>query len=86
MLMLILDSQRANPFFRSPISANAQQIFDLGTGLGDWALDVADRVPNRIYGWRVKQLLVANSFHLPSMPSISTHHLDRSQLPTASSR
>lgn len=36
MLMLILDSQRANTLFRSPISPEAQHIIDVGTGSGDW--------------------------------------------------
>ena len=36
MLMLILDSQRANTLFRSPISPKAQHIIDVGTGSGDW--------------------------------------------------
>lgn len=36
LLFLILDSQRANPLFRSPISSKAQNIIDLGTGQGDW--------------------------------------------------
>lgn len=44
--MLILDSQRSNPLFRSPLSCDAQHVLDLGTGQGNWALDVADRFPN----------------------------------------
>lgn len=47
MLMLILDSQRANPLFRSPLSKTAQNVIDLGTGTGEWALDVADKNPHR---------------------------------------
>ena len=46
MLMLILDSQRSNTLFRSPISPNWQHIIDLGTGSGEWAIDVADRYPH----------------------------------------
>lgn len=36
LVYLVLDSQEANPFFRSPIGANPQNILDLGTGQGDW--------------------------------------------------
>lgn len=46
MLMLILNSQLKNPLFRSPISEKAQNVIDLGTGSGDWALDMADKFPN----------------------------------------
>lgn len=46
MLMLILDSQRSNTLFRSPISPKSQHIIDLGTGSGEWAIDVADRYPH----------------------------------------
>ena len=45
-LHLIRDSQHANPLFRSPISSDAVNILDLGTGSGEWAVDVADRYPN----------------------------------------
>lgn len=44
---LILESQQKNPFFRSPISAKAQNVLDLGTGQGDWAQCVADQFPQR---------------------------------------
>ena len=51
MLMLILNSQLRNPLFRSELSNKAQNVIDLGTGNGDWALDVADRHPNlTVYG------------------------------------
>lgn len=43
--MLILNSQLKNPLFRSPLSDKAQNIIDLGTGNGDWALDCADKFP-----------------------------------------
>lgn len=46
ILMYILDYQRSNILFRSPISSKAQHIIDLGTGHGDWALDVADKYPS----------------------------------------
>lgn len=45
MLCLILDSTKANPLFRSPISSHACHILDVGTGSGAWALDTADRFP-----------------------------------------
>ena len=35
---IILDSGRKNPLFRSPISGKAQNILDLGTGQGNWAI------------------------------------------------
>lgn len=45
LLFLILDSQRSNTLFRSPISPKAQHILDIGTGSGEWAIDVADKFP-----------------------------------------
>lgn len=45
LLYSILDSQEANPLFQSPISEDAKNIIDLGTGSGDWAIEVADRFP-----------------------------------------
>lgn len=36
MAYTILESQQENPYFRSPISAKAQHIIDLGTGPGGW--------------------------------------------------
>lgn len=36
LVYLVLDSQEENPFFRSPICSNPQNILDLGTGQGDW--------------------------------------------------
>lgn len=43
LVYLVLDCQEKNPLFRSPVGDNAQNILDLGTGQGDWAIDVADR-------------------------------------------
>ena len=45
LAFFILDSQQKNPFFRSPIAKNAQNILDLGTGNADWAIGVADMFP-----------------------------------------
>lgn len=49
LLFLILDSQRENSLFRSRLAKNAQNVIDLGTGNGEWALAVADKFPNREY-------------------------------------
>ena len=46
LVFLILDSQRRNPLFQSPISEKAQNVLDVGTGDASWALDVADKFPN----------------------------------------
>ena len=46
LLFLILDSQHSNTLFRSPISPKAQHVIDIGTGSGEWAIDVADKYPN----------------------------------------
>ncbi|CAG8148345.1 unnamed protein product [Penicillium salamii] len=46
---LILESDRENPLFRSPVGADregALQVLDIGTGQGTWAIDVADMFPN----------------------------------------
>lgn len=45
LAFFILDSQQQNPFFRSPISKSAKNILDLGTGNADWAIGVADMLP-----------------------------------------
>ena len=41
----VLDCQQENPFFRAPVGENVQNILDIGTGDGAWAIDVADRYP-----------------------------------------
>lgn len=46
IVCLILDSDAKNPFFRSPIPETAQNILDVGTGNGVWAVEVADRYPS----------------------------------------
>lgn len=42
----ILDTRHTNPYFRSPIDPNAQNVLDIGCGSGRWAMDVADTFPN----------------------------------------
>lgn len=40
---LIMDSDRSNPLFRSPIGADRErplQVLDIGTGKGTWAMYV----------------------------------------------
>lgn len=39
LLALVLDSDRKNPLFRAPVK-DPQQILDLGTGKGIWAMYV----------------------------------------------
>ena len=46
LLFLIIDSQRNNPLFRSRLEKNAQNVLDLGTGNGEWALAVANKFPH----------------------------------------
>ncbi|KAJ5946111.1 hypothetical protein N7454_002950 [Penicillium verhagenii] len=48
LLAIIMDSDRENPLFRSPIGEEPQHILDIGTGEGSWAVDVADRFPNKV--------------------------------------
>lgn len=42
----ILDSERDNPLFYSPISPDAKHILDIGTGDATWAIEVADEFPD----------------------------------------
>lgn len=48
MCHLILDNQRTNPLFYSPIPEHAQNILDVGTGSGIWARDVGDKYPSAV--------------------------------------
>ncbi|KAJ5094738.1 hypothetical protein N7456_010599 [Penicillium angulare] len=41
----VLDGERPNPLFQSPIPKDAKNILDIGTGNGLWAIDVADMRP-----------------------------------------
>lgn len=45
LVALVLDSDRENPLFRSPVK-DPRQVLDIGTGKGIWAIDVADMFPN----------------------------------------
>ncbi|KAJ5770169.1 uncharacterized protein N7511_002220 [Penicillium nucicola] len=45
IVSLVLDSDNENPLFQSPIRCKNPQILDLGTGQGNWAIDVADFLP-----------------------------------------
>jgi hypothetical protein len=40
LLAMVLDSDRENPLFRSPVGKNPKHILDIGTGKGDWAMYV----------------------------------------------
>ncbi|KAJ5686814.1 hypothetical protein N7536_009433 [Penicillium majusculum] len=46
LLALVLDSERENPLFRSPVGKSPTHILDIGTGKGNWAIDVADMFPS----------------------------------------
>ncbi|CAI7655758.1 unnamed protein product [Penicillium bialowiezense] len=46
LLALVMDSDRDNPLFYSPIGDHPRHILDLGTGQGNWAIDVADMFPS----------------------------------------
>lgn len=48
IVYLILDSKQKNNLFRSPIPETAQNILDIGTGNGAWAVEVADRYPGAV--------------------------------------
>ena len=42
---MVMDSQESNPWFRAPISEDANHILDIGTGDGSWVKDVGERFP-----------------------------------------
>lgn len=51
LTLLALDSHEKNPLFHSPIPRSAQNILDIGTGDGAWAVDVSETFPQAVvYG------------------------------------
>ncbi|GAB1735556.1 hypothetical protein NU219Hw_g4134t1 [Hortaea werneckii] len=50
LLYLLLNNDHANMLYRSPVS-KPDNVLDLGTGPGTWAIDVADKFPDaNVYG------------------------------------
>ena len=45
LVALVMDSDRENPLFHSPIGENPKHILDLGTGQGNWAMYVNKKKP-----------------------------------------
>lgn len=45
LCQLLYDQFEENQYFRSPVGENATHILDVGTGEGQWAIDVADKFP-----------------------------------------
>ncbi|KAK0124109.1 hypothetical protein ONS95_009092 [Cadophora gregata] len=51
LLYIILDKDMPEPLFHSPIGDGPQNILDIGTGDGTWAIEVADKYPSAtVYG------------------------------------
>jgi hypothetical protein len=42
LVALVLDSDRENPLFQSPVGPKAEHILDIGTGKGNWAMYVEE--------------------------------------------
>jgi hypothetical protein len=38
MTALMMDSNRENPLFRSPVGRDIKHVLDIGTGKGSWAV------------------------------------------------
>lgn len=47
ILCTVLDARQLNPLFRAPVQ-NHNNILDVGTGGGVWALEVADKYPSAL--------------------------------------
>lgn len=45
LAFLLHDQFEENQLFRSPLGKGATDILDIGTGSGEWAVDVADKFP-----------------------------------------
>ncbi|CAI7610988.1 unnamed protein product [Penicillium palitans] len=45
LLCILLDADTDNPLYQAPLK-DPKQILDIGTGRGNWAIDVADMFPN----------------------------------------
>lgn len=51
LTFLLVDQFQENQYFRSPIGEGVKNVLDIGTGEGQWAMDVADKYPNlTVYG------------------------------------
>ncbi|KAJ5279738.1 hypothetical protein N7478_005110 [Penicillium angulare] len=48
IVALLMNSDHHNSLFRAPVGEDARHILDIGTGTGNWAIDVADRFPQTI--------------------------------------
>lgn len=46
LYLQLYDREEENVYFRSPIPETATHILDIGTGSGEWAIDVADKFPH----------------------------------------
>ncbi|KAJ5310324.1 oxidoreductase [Penicillium atrosanguineum] len=46
LVAMVLDSDKENPLFRSPVGSQPKHVLDIGTGKGNWAIDVADMFPD----------------------------------------
>lgn len=79
LLALVLDSERENPLFRSPVGKNPTHVLDIGTGKGNWAMYVKREsppcpVPERNYTniTLILVMLPTCSHLVSSKPHIST--------------
>jgi hypothetical protein len=42
---MVLDSDKNNPLFQSPVGPKPEHILDIGTGKGNWAMYVQIKTP-----------------------------------------